>query len=154
MADGAHVLIVEARFYPEVSDELARGAMAELEAAGATYERLEVPGAFEIPGAIRFAIKSMELVGGRRRFDAYVALGCVIRGETSHYDYICSESARGLMDLALDYCVALGYGILTCDNREQAWERASVDGGNKGAGAARAALGMISVKRYFRYFPR
>jgi 6,7-dimethyl-8-ribityllumazine synthase len=149
-----HVLIVEARFYPHISDELAKGAIAALEEAGATYERLTVPGAFEIPAAIRFAVKSMHLVGGRRRYDAYVALGCVIRGETTHYDYVCGESARGLMDLTLEYAVAIGFGILTCENEQQALARARVTEKNKGGDAARAALAMVEVKQRFGFYPR
>jgi 6,7-dimethyl-8-ribityllumazine synthase len=90
----------------------------------------------------------------RRRFDGYVALGCVIRGETTHYDYVCEQSARGLQDLALEFTLAIGYGILTVENDEQAWERASVDRRNKGSDAAKACLAMIEVKRRFGLFPR
>ena len=139
MADAPHILIVEARFYEDLADELVRGAVAAIDSAGATYERISVPGAFEIPAAIRYAVKSMDFYSGRRRFDGYVALGCVIRGETTHYDYVCAESARGLQDLALTYTLAIGYGILTVENREQAWMRASVKHKNKGGGAAQAA---------------
>ena len=134
--------------------ELLSGATAELEAAGATSERIEVPGAFEIPAAIRMAIRSMDFYAGRRRYDGYIALGCVIRGETSHYDYICMESARKLQDLAVNYTLALGYGILTCETHDQAMERAAVDRKNKGGDAARACLSMIGVKQRFRLFPR
>ena len=154
MADGPRVLIVEARFYEDIADEMVRGAVATLDAAGADHDRLAVPGAFEIPAAIRFAVKGMHLVGARQRFDAYVALGCVIRGETTHYDYVCSQSARALMDLSTEYAIALGYGILTCENREQAWERARVDGGNKGRVASEAALAMVEAKRFFGFYPR
>lgn len=150
----AHLLIVEARFYPELADALMGGAVAAVEAAGASYDRIEVPGAFEIPAAIRFAIKSMQLGGGRRRYDGYVALGCVLRGETTHHDYVCQESARGLMQLALEYSVAIGYGILTCENAEQAWARARPDGRDKGGDAARAALQMVELKRQLGFFPR
>ncbi len=154
MIDVPHVLIVEARFYDDIADELAKGAIAALEAAGATYDRLEVPGAFELPAAIRMNIKAMELVGGRKRYDGYVALGCVIRGETSHYDYVCGESARGLMDLALQYSLAIGFGVLTVENRDQAWARAAMDQFYKGGTVAKAALRIIEVKREFGYFPR
>lgn len=154
MTLAAHVLIVEARYYAHISDELAKGAIGALEQAGATYERLEVPGAFEIPAAIRFAIKSMHLVGGRRRYDAYVALGCVIRGETTHYDYVCGETARGLMDLALEFAVAVGFGVLTCENERQALARALVSEKNKGGEAARAALAMVEIKKRFGFYPR
>ena len=154
MIDVPHVLIVEARFYDDIADELAKGAIAALEAAGATYDRLEVPGAFELPAAIRMNIKAMELVSGRKRYDGYVALGCVIRGETSHYDYVCGESARGLMDLALQYSLAIGFGVLTVENRDQAWARAAMDQLDKGGTVAKAALRMIEEKREFGYFPR
>ena len=154
MIDVPHVLIVEARFYDDIADELAKGAIAALEAAGATYDRLEVPGAFELPAAIRMNIKAMELVGGRKRYDGYVALGCVIRGETSHYDYVCGECARGLMDLTLQYSLAIGFGVLTVENRDQAWARAAMDQLDKGGTVAKAALRMIEVKREFGYFPR
>ena len=154
MSETPHLLIIEARYYEKISDELAKGAVAALEAAGATYDRLAVPGAFEIPAAIRMNIKAMELVGGRRRYDGYVGLGCVIRGETSHYDYVCGECARGLMDLTLEFSVAVGFGVLTVENEAQAWARASVDKADKGGVVANAALRMIEIKREFGYFPR
>ena len=149
-----HILIVEARFYEEISDELAKGAVAALKKAGVTYDRLAVPGAFEIPAAIRMAIRAMHFHPHRRRYDGYVALGCVIRGETTHYDYVCQESARGLQDLALEFTLALGYGILTVESESQAWERARVDRKDKGGDAARACLAMIEAKRTFGLFPR
>ena len=149
-----HILIVEARFYEDIADELVKGAMGVLEKAGVTFDRLAVPGAFEIPAAIRMAIRAMHFHPHRRRYDGYVALGCVIRGETTHYDYVCQESARGLQDLALEFTLALGYGILTVENESQAWERARVDRKNKGGDAARACLAMIEAKRGFGLFPR
>jgi 6,7-dimethyl-8-ribityllumazine synthase len=108
-----------------------------------------VPGAFEIPAAITFALRATERGLARRPFDGYLALGCVIRGETSHYDYVCSESARGLQDLAVQHGLAIGYGILTCENGSQAWARARVAEKNKGGGAAQACLAMIALKRQF-----
>jgi 6,7-dimethyl-8-ribityllumazine synthase len=154
MASKVHLLLVEARFYPEISDELLKGAAEEIERAGGTYERIAVPGALEIPPAIRFAIRAMDLVGGRRRYDGYVGLGCVIRGETTHYEIVSQESARGLMELSLQHTVAIGNGILTVENEAQAWARARVSEGNKGGDAARATLSMIEVKRHFGFFPR
>jgi len=154
MSDLPHILIIEARFYEDIADEMVRGAVAVLEQAGVTYQRIAVPGAFEIPAAIQYAIKSLDFYSGRRRYDGYVALGCVIRGETTHYDYVCGESARGLQDLALRYTLAIGYGILTVESREQAWARASVNHKNKGGAAARACLDMIELKRQFHLFPR
>ena len=153
MSDAPHVLIVEARFYEDVADELAKGAIAALAAAGATYERLEVPGAFELPAAIRMNIKAMELGNGCHHYDGYIALGCVIRGETSHYDHVCGECARGLMDLSLEFSLAIGFGVLTVENQEQAWARASVDQLDKGRAVANAALRMIEVKREFGCIP-
>ncbi len=135
-----HLLVVEARFYDEIADELLAGATAALEKAGATFERVTVPGALEIPAAIAMAASS------GKAFDGYVALGCVIRGETTHYETVANESARGLMDLAVMHRLALGNGILTVENDEQAWARAKVGGANKGGAAAEAALAMIAVK--------
>jgi 6,7-dimethyl-8-ribityllumazine synthase len=134
-----HICIVIARFYNDIADELLRGAHAHLDAAKATYDTIEVPGAFEIPGAVRMAIASKKYAG-------YIALGCVIRGETTHYDYVCSESARGLNELALQYSAPIGYGILTVETPEQAWVRASVKEGNKGRDAAEACLRMIAIR--------
>jgi len=144
-----HVMLVEARFYPDICDELVRGVSGVLVEAGATSERFEVPGAFEIPGAIRMALEAAQQPSARRPFDGYVAIGCVIRGETSHYDYVCQESARGLQDLVLQHGIAIGYGILTVDNPGQAWARARVDGSNRGGAAARACLAMIALRHRF-----
>lgn len=148
MSERTHVLLVEGRFYADLSDELAAGALEVIEAAKATAERIAVPGALEIPGAIRLAL-SARGADGKTRFDAFVALGCVIRGETTHYDTVAGESARGLMNLTLDG-VALGNGILTVENYDQAWARAKRDGGNKGGDAARAALALAALKRRFQ----
>ncbi len=143
MAATRHIMIVEARYYTHIADELARGAIAALDAAGASYQRFAVPGAFEIPAAIRFAVTA------KAPFDGYLALGCVIRGETTHYDYVCQESARGLQDLALAHGLAIGFGILTVENEAQALARARVDRKNKGGEAANACLAMIELKRHF-----
>jgi 6,7-dimethyl-8-ribityllumazine synthase len=149
MAEGPHVMIVEARYYAHIADELARGAIGALDAAGASYERLTVPGAFEIPAAIRFAVAAQGRGDRAARFDGFVALGCVIRGETTHYDYVCGESARGLQELALAHHLAIGFGILTVENEAQALARARVDRKNKGGEAANACLAMIELKRQF-----
>jgi 6,7-dimethyl-8-ribityllumazine synthase len=137
-----HVLIVSANFYPEISSELVKGAINLFDNEGVTYEEISIPGAFEIPTAIRFAMHS-------RKFDGFVALGCVIRGETTHYDYVCQESARGLMDLALTHDLAIGYGILTVETVEQARVRAYTHQGNKGGDAAEACLRLIALKNQF-----
>ena len=144
--DAPRVLVVEGRFYADLQDELRAGAGRALQAAGAEFDVVSVPGAFEIPAAIALA----EEAGHRPtsvRYDGYVALGCVIRGETSHYDYVCAESARGLMDLAIGKRLAVGYGILTCENEDQAWARARMSEGDKGGAAAEACLAMIALKR-------
>jgi len=141
------VLIVEARFYEDIADELAKGAIARLDAVGAEWDRISVPGAFEIPGAIALANRSRQ--HGGVEYDGFIALGCVIRGETTHYDYVCGESARGLQDLAVREGLAIGYGILTTEDRDQAWVRAAVDQKNKGLDAADACLAMISLKHRF-----
>lgn len=154
MSDVPHIMIVESRYYEEIAEELIASVVTEIERAGATYERLEVPGAFEIPAAVKYAIRSMDFYSAGRRFDGYVALGCVIRGETTHYDYVCQESARALQDLTIQYSLALGYGILTVENRQQALARARRDGQDRGGHAARACLQMIELKRHFHLFPR
>ena len=154
MADAPHILIVEARYYEDVGEHLLTGAIQALEQAGATYEVVRVPGAFEIPTAIRIAVRSLDFYAGRPRPDGYLALGCVIRGETTHYDYVCQESARKLQDIAAEHCLALGYGILTVETHEQAMARADVNRKNKGGEAADACLQMLQVKRRFNLYPR
>lgn len=134
------ILIVEARFYEDLADELVAGAIEAIEAFGATWERLEVPGALEIPAAIAFAAE---------HFDGFVALGCVIRGETSHYDYVCGESARALQDLAIFDGMCIGNGILTVENSDQAWARADRGRKNKGRDAAEAAMRMVEISSRF-----
>lgn len=135
----AHLLVLEARFYAALCDELCAGAMAAIKRAGATCERIAVPGALELPGAIAMAEDAQV-------YDGYVALGVVLRGETTHYDIVANESARGLMRLTLEgLCV--GNGILTCETEAQAWARARVGEMDKGGGAAEAALAMIRWRR-------
>ncbi len=145
MAEQAQVLIIEARFYEGIADALVEGAVAALEAAGVSYERVAVPGAFEIPVVIAMAEASDS------PFEGYIALGCVIRGETTHYDYVCGESARKLMDLAAERGLPLGYGILTVENEAQAWARAKVSEKNKGGDAAKACLRMMELQDRFLY---
>jgi 6,7-dimethyl-8-ribityllumazine synthase len=139
-----NILIVEARFYTHISDSLLDGATAAIEAAGAHFERIAVPGALEIPPAILFAARAGE--GGGRSFDGFVGLGCVIRGDTYHFEIVANESARGLMQLGLDHGLCIGNGILTCNTEEQALARASRDGMDKGGDAARACLALIGVR--------
>lgn len=144
-----HILIVEARFYPEISDQLAKGATAALSKSGATFERVQVPGAMEIPAAIRFAVKNMEMFGGADRFHGFVALGCVIRGETDHYEHVCRSCLGGIQALAGEYTLAIGSGVLTVENMKQAFERAAPDKRNKGGAAAMVCLDMLQVKDRF-----
>jgi 6,7-dimethyl-8-ribityllumazine synthase len=139
------VLIVEARFYEHIADALLAGATRVLDEAGVQYDRLSVPGALEVPAAIAMAIDAPK--AKRASYDGVVALGCVIQGETYHFELVSNESARGLMDLSLGRQLALGNGILTVDNETQALARSTADGRNKGAAAARAALAMVALKR-------
>ena len=140
----ANILIVEARFYEHISDGLLDGAKAALEKAGATFDRVAVPGALEVPAAILFAAKASE--GAGKTYDGFIALGCVIRGETYHFEIVSNESARGLTDLALHHGLCIGNGILTVENEEQALVRAKRDGLDKGGDAARACLALIELK--------
>ena len=152
------VLIIEARFYDELLDELEKGAVEYLKAQGVEYEIIHVPGALEIPGAIAMA-EDMDMAAGMMReeqgeepqgprYDAYVVLGVVIRGETYHFEIVAGESARGIMDLSIQG-VAVGNGILTVETSDQAWARANVTEKNKGAAAAKAALAMARLKQSF-----
>jgi 6,7-dimethyl-8-ribityllumazine synthase len=138
-AHGMRFLIVEARFYDAIADELLAGAEAALEAAGAEHDTITVPGALEIPAAIAMAVE------GEEHYDGYVALGCVIRGETTHYEIVSGESARGLMDLSLEG-IAIGNGILTVENEGQALARARRSEMDKGGGAANAAIAMALLR--------
>ena len=142
-----HLLIIEARFYEDLADELLKGAVAALERAGASHERVTVPGGLEIPAALAMALKAMEK--GSVRYDGFVLLGCVIRGETFHFDIVAGESARAVMDLAVTHGIAVGNGILTVENDDQAWVRARVSDLNKGGDAAEAALAMIALRQKF-----
>lgn len=144
--DPLRILIVEARYYNHIADEQLHGARLVLGDAGCEIDVVSVPGALEIPGAIALA----EEIGHRPtgvRYDGYVALGCVIRGETYHFEIVSNESARGLMDLTVGRRLAIGNGILTTENEAQALARARVAEGDKGGGAAQAALDMIALRR-------
>ena len=135
-------LIIEARFYDDILDSLVEGAIEKLELSGYEYDRLQVPGALEIPAAIAMAADTSVFLG-------FVALGCIIRGQTSHYDIVSHESARGLMYLSIQKKLAIGNGIITAENREQAWDRARVSRKNKGGAAALAAIKMHSIKALY-----
>jgi 6,7-dimethyl-8-ribityllumazine synthase len=144
---GARILVVEARFYDDIADELLRGVHGAVEAAQATMDVLTLDGALEIPATVAIALDAAQKAG--RPYDAVVALGCVIRGETGHYDIVAGESARALMDLSVERRIPLANGILTVENEKQAWTRASVNELNKGAGAVEAALAVLRIKRKF-----
>ena len=140
-----HILIVEARFYDDMADALLEGATFALTEAGATYDVVTVPGALEIPAAIAMALDGADNDG--TNYDGYVALGMVIRGETYHFDIVSNESSRALMDLSVSESLAIGNGILTVENDEQAWSRVRRSDKDKGGFAARAALTMIELKK-------
>ena len=139
------ILIAVAPYYHDITGMLLAGAVRMLENAGAIHERVDVPGALEIPPAIKLA-------SGSRRFDGFVALGCVIRGETTHYDTVCNESARGLMSLGLEG-LCIGNGILTVESRKQAELRADPAKQDNGGGAAAAALHLVAARRRFEHCP-
>ena len=147
MAKKPHIMVIEARFYTEISDALFEGAERTLKKGGATFERFAVPGALEITGAIRLAVEAQRESKLKKPFDGFLALGCIIRGETTHYETVCAESARGLTDLAVQYAVCIGNGILTVENDEQAWTRARVTEKDKGGGAAEAVLALVAIRR-------
>ena len=139
-----NILIVEARFYSHISDALLDGATAALEKGGAHFERLAVPGALEIPPAIAIAARGGE--HGGKSYDGFIALGCVIRGETYHFEIVANESARGLMELGINHGLCIGNGILTVEDEDQARERAAVEIGDKGGDAARACLALVLAR--------
>jgi len=141
MQKKTHLLIVEARYYQHLADALLEGATSALAKAGATHDLMSVPGALEIPGIISHAART-------QTYDGYVALGCVIRGETYHFDIVANESCRGLMDLTIKQHLAIGNGILTVENEAQALVRAKIDQLDRGGFAARAALAVINIQRH------
>jgi 6,7-dimethyl-8-ribityllumazine synthase len=142
---GARILVVEARYYEQLADELLAGATRALDEAGAVHDRVTVPGALEIPTALAIALDAA--TAKKKPYDGAVALGCVIMGETFHFEIVSEQSARGLMDVSIARKTPIGNGILTVDTEAQAWARARVTEGDKGGGAARAALTLVGVKR-------
>lgn len=144
----AHLLILVADYYRDITDELTLGAKTHLEASGHSFDVVTVPGAFELPAAIHFAMHSAV-----PKYDGYIALGCVIRGETSHYEYVCNECARGIQHLAIKHRAAIGFGVLTVEHKAQAQKRANVNGMNKGREAAEAALRMLELKSQWNVQP-
>jgi 6,7-dimethyl-8-ribityllumazine synthase len=144
-ANGARILIVEARYYDDIADALLAGATKALKEAGAAFDCISVPGSLEIPPAIAIALDAAQKK--RRPYDGVVALGCVIRGETIHFEIVSQESARGLLELSVARRIPIGNGIITVENEAQAKARAAVSDQDKGGGAARAALALIGLKQ-------
>lgn len=132
------ILLIEAPYYADIAAAQLQGAMAVLDASGAETTHITVPGALEIPAAIKFALAG--------NWDGYVTLGCVIRGETSHYDIVCNECARGVQNLAIEHGLAVGFGVLTVEDEEQAWVRAKPSEMDKGGETAHACLAMIALR--------
>ena len=148
---GARILIVEARYYDEIADALLAGAMKALQEAGAEVDRISVPGSLEIPGAIAIAIDTAHW--GRLPYDGAVALGCVIRGDTIHFEIVSQQSARGLMELSIAQRFPIGNGIITVDTEEQAWARARMEEQDKGGDAAREIAilaALVGLARFAR----
>ncbi len=141
------VLILQSRFYTEIADNLLDGATGALEGAGATFQTVDVPGALELPAALSMAVGHGAGEQNRSRYDGYVLLGCVIRGETSHYEVVVDQTTGGIMNLVVRHGLALGFGILTVENSDQAIVRSRVDKLDKGGEAARAALSLIRARR-------
>lgn len=136
------ILIIQAGFYEKISDMLLEGALAKLKDSDFEYDILKIPGCFEIPATIAMAEHS-------RKYSGYITLGCVIRGETTHYDYVCQESARGINQLAMQHKTAIGYGVITVENEAQAFDRADINKKDKGGFAAQACLEMMNIKSEF-----
>jgi len=143
--DGVRMLVVEARFYDDIADALLAGATRALKTAGAAFDRVSVPGSLAVPPAIAMALEAAERSG--KPYEGAVALGCVIRGDTIHFEIVSTESARALMDLSVARGVPIGNGILTVDTEAQAWARARPEEADKGGDAARAALALVRLKR-------
>jgi 6,7-dimethyl-8-ribityllumazine synthase len=143
---GVRMLVVEARFYDDIADALLAGATRALEAAGAVFDRVSVPGSLEVPPAIAMALEAAERTA--KPYAGAVALGCVIRGDTIHFEIVSHESARALMELSVARGVPIGNGILTVDTEAQAWARARLEEADKGGDAARAALTLVRLKRH------
>ena len=148
MSDGPHVLVIEARFYNEIADDLLKGTVSALESAGATSDTESVPGILELPLAAQFAF-SKGAAHPNRHYDGCVVLGCAIKGETDHYEHVCSQSMSGVQRVALDHLIPIGNGILTCPTRALAENRANPAEGDAGGKAAKACLRLIELKRSF-----
>lgn len=143
------VLVIEARYYDQISDNMVMGATPVIKAAGLSIERLSVPGTFEIPAACEMAIRAGQR-DPHKKYAGILALGCVIRGQTDHYNHICRETSRAIMEMTVDHTYPIGFGVLTCENMAQADERADPNQKNKGAEAATAVVRMVELRRHFQ----
>jgi 6,7-dimethyl-8-ribityllumazine synthase len=146
VARGARIVVIEARFYDDIADNLLAGVAAALDAAGATHRVITVPGVAEIAAALAFAVEAAHRSPGAWGADGYVVLGCAIKGETDHYDHICREAMRGVQDIATGRLLAVGNGILTVHSKDQAMARARIEGTDHGGQAGRACLRMIGIR--------
>lgn len=147
MTDAPHIVLIEARFYDDLSDQLAAGAIAAIEEVGGTVHRIAVPGILEIPATLQFAIEGKGDPETGRMFDGAIVLGCAIKGDTDHYEHVCTESMRGTQDVALAHAFPVGNGILTCPTRKLAEERADVSRKDFGGKAAKACLRLIEIRK-------
>jgi len=152
--DKPRIFIAEARFYDDIADQLYASVEKEFEGKGYELQRFQVPGVFELPSAFSYAIRSMELGAIGSRYTGFISLGCVIRGETTHYDVVVDETSRALMDLSVKHNLAHGFGMITCENREQALARSDREQKDVGGKAARACLQMIELKKQLHLLPR
>lgn len=143
------VLVIEARYYDQIANNMVIGATPVVEAAGLSIERMSVPGTFEIPAACEMAIRAGQR-DPHQKYAGILALGCVIRGQTDHYDHICRETSHAIMDMTVNHRYPIGFGVLTCENMTQATERADPNQKNKGAEAATAVVRMIEIRRHFQ----
>ena len=154
LIDEPHIMVVLAETHKNIGEELLRGALAVINKKKATYEIVRVPSVFDIPAPICYAMRGLDFYTARKRFDAYVVLGCAIRGETNQYDIITQETYSVLQELACQYTIALGSGIITANTEEQAVVRAGIDKRNEGGVAAENAFSMLKLKEYFGIYPR
>ncbi|NVJ92466.1 MAG: 6,7-dimethyl-8-ribityllumazine synthase [Methylocystaceae bacterium] len=152
--DTPRIFVAEARFYDDIADQLFASVETEFQDKGYVLQRFQVPGVFELAPAFAYAVRAMEMgaIGGR--YAGFISLGCVIRGETTHYDVVVNETSRALMDLSVKHCLAHGFGMITCENREQALVRADRDQKDVGGKAARACLDMMRLKQDLHLMPR
>ncbi|GGF70806.1 6,7-dimethyl-8-ribityllumazine synthase [Terasakiella brassicae] len=148
------IFVAEARFYDDIADALYASVEKEFEGKGYELKRYQVPGVFELPSAFSYAIRAMEMGAAGARYTGFISLGCVIRGETTHYDVVVDETSRALMDLSVKHNLAHGFGMITCENRDQALARAYRDQKDVGGKAARACLKMIELKKQLHLLPR